>query len=62
MKIEVWCNSGANIHSERSEIIDLEKDWGISDEEWKEMSEKDKYKSVEEWAWQRLEIGYRDYE
>lgn len=62
MKIEVWCNNGANIHSERSEEIDTEKDWGISDEEWNEMSENERYKCVEEWAYQRLEIGYRSVE
>lgn len=60
MKIKVWCKSGANIHSTREAIIDLEKDWGISDEEWNEMLDGDKEEVVNEWAWERLEIGWSE--
>ena len=34
MKVKFCCNSGANIHSCREEVIDLDEDLGISDEEW----------------------------
>lgn len=33
MKIKFNCNSGANIHSTRSDVFDLEIDLGITDTE-----------------------------
>jgi len=60
MKIRVYVDSGANIHSERSEIIDLEQDWGITDDVWKERSEKERYEAVEDWAYNSLQIGYEE--
>jgi hypothetical protein len=50
MKVKFWCDSGANIHSEKSEVVDLG-EWGISEEEWATYTEDDKYKLAEEWAW-----------
>lgn len=58
MKIRVWCDSGANIKSSREAVIDIEWQWGITDEEWNEMPDDDKDKLVEEWAWERLSIGW----
>ncbi len=55
MKVKFVCDSGANIHSAREEVVDLE-DWGISDTEWGNMTEKQKQDLVEEWAYDRLEI------
>jgi len=55
----VWCDSGANIHSKREAVIDLDSDWGITDDDWKEMSDDDRWFAVEEWANQRLEIGWK---
>lgn len=60
MKIKVWCDSGANIHSCREDIIDLAKDWNISDEEWKQMSEEEKQNEVDNWAYDRLDIGWKE--
>lgn len=60
MKIRVYCDSGANIHSRRSEVIDLEKDWNMSDEDWNEMTDDEKQNIVDEWAYERLEIGWED--
>lgn len=60
MKIKLICDSGANITSARSEVVDTEKMWGLTDEEWNEMSEDDKYKLVEEWAWERLNILWEE--
>jgi hypothetical protein len=60
MKIRVWCNSGANIHSKHEEVIDLA-DWGLSDEEWEVMPEEEKFKFAEEWAYNAgLEIGWSE--
>ena len=55
MKVKFVCDSGANIHSAREEVVDLE-DWDISDTEWGNMTEKQKQDLVEEWAYDRLEI------
>ena len=61
MKVTFYCNSGANSHSERSEEFDT-KDLGYSDEEWKNMTSEEKYKEAERWAWERLEIRYKEEE
>ncbi|UOR07215.1 hypothetical protein MUN82_08970 [Hymenobacter aerilatus] len=61
MKIKVWCDSGASIKSGREKVIDLEADWGITDEEWAAMKEDDKYKEVEQWAWNTgLSVGWEE--
>lgn len=60
MKIKLFCDSGANIHSARTETIDTVRDWGIEDAEWLAMSDDEKYKLVEEWAYERLEIGFQE--
>jgi len=60
MKIKVWCDSGANIHSCREDVLDLEEDLGYTLEEWKEMSEDKKWEVANEWANDRLDIGYQE--
>ena len=60
MKVRFFCNSGANIHSKREQIIDTVIDLSLEDGEWERMSDDDKYKMAEEWAWERLEIGFDD--
>ena len=63
MKIKFYCDSGANIHSQREEVIDLGEDWALTVEEWNNMSEKDKYLMAEEWAWgSGLDIGWVEVE
>jgi len=61
MKVRFYCDSGANIHSERSEIIDIEA-YGYTDKEWNSMTEEEKIKEVELWAWDFLAIGYEEME
>lgn len=56
MKIEFYCDAGANIHSRRKETFSLD-DLGITAEEWAEMDEDARYKMAEEWAWEKLSIG-----
>lgn len=60
MKIKVWCNNGANIHSKRQEVIDLERAWGITNEEWHAMPDKEKDEMVKDWMWERLDYGWED--
>lgn len=60
MKIKVWCDSGANIHSRRSDTLDLEDDFGITNEEWSDYTEEQKYELVQDWANERLDIGFRE--
>jgi hypothetical protein len=59
MKIKVWCDSGANIHSKREDIVDL-KDWNITDEEWNDMDDTIKQEFVNGWVNQKLEIGFKE--
>ena len=54
--VNFHCNSGANIHSCRSQTLDTVKDLGLDEGEWESMDEDDKYKIVEQWAWNKLEI------
>ena len=57
MKVKFVCDSGANIHSARTEVIDTE-DYGYTDEEWLELSEEQKQEIVEEWANERLQVFF----
>lgn len=50
MEIRFYCDSGANIHSEKSETFTIE-DLGLEEGEWDDMSNDEKYRMAEEWAW-----------
>jgi hypothetical protein len=58
MKIKIWHDNHANIHSKRQIIIDLEKTMGITDEEWEEKTEDMKLEVVKEYIEQ---AGWNDY-
>jgi hypothetical protein len=60
MRVKFCCDNGANIHSVRKDTFDTERDFGITDEEWQEMSEEEKYKMVEEWANERINIWFEE--
>lgn len=60
MKLKLFCDSGANIHSCRTNTIDLESEWGITDEEWNTYTDEEKYNLVREWAEQRLSISWEE--
>jgi hypothetical protein len=62
MKVKFCCDSGANIHSERSETVDTVIDLGMEEGEWEEMTDDQKYKVVEEWARERMEIYWKEEE
>ncbi|MFY3148483.1 DUF7167 family protein [Achromobacter xylosoxidans] len=58
LKFEVWCDSGANIHSCRTQTVTLE-DIGCTEEEWAEMNEDARNEIMQEIAQDRLDWGYR---
>ena len=60
--VTFYCDSGANIHSLREERFDTVKDLRLDVGEWEEMDEDERYTLVEEWANERLEIGYESDE
>ena len=57
-KVIFNCNSGANIHSCRTEEIDTVEDLGFDEGEWESMSEEDRDKEVARWALDKIEIYY----
>lgn len=59
MKVKFVCDSGANIHSARTEVIDTN-DLGYSDEEWEALSDDDKYEMVSDWANNYLSIYWEE--
>lgn len=58
---EVWCDSGANIHSCYKTEVYLE-DLNIDEDEWVNMSEEDQYEVMREIAFERLDWGFREIE
>ena len=59
MKIKVYIDSGANIHSRRTEIVTPE-EIGTTEEEWKAMSEEEKEELAKPIAFDRLDWGWED--
>ena len=60
MKVKFCCDSGANIHSCRSEVIDTVEDLGLDEGEWEALRDADKLSLVDDWAANRLEIYYEE--
>lgn len=60
MKVSFFCDSGANIHSCRSETLDTVEDMRLEEGEWEAYSDDEKYKLAEEWAHDRLEIFFKE--
>jgi len=59
-KVKFYCDSGANIHSTREEVVDTVADWGMDEGEWEGLSDDEKWKVSDEWAQKRLDIGYEE--
>jgi hypothetical protein len=59
MKLRIWCDSGANAHSKRVEIIDIT-ELAITADEWAKMSDDDKEAAAKEVAFQQLDWGYEE--
>lgn len=60
MKVKFCCDSGANIHSERSEVLDTVTDLGLKEGEWEAMNDEQRQEIVSEWAWDRLEMYWTE--
>ena len=58
-KINVWLDSGANIHSKFEQVIDLA-DRSITDEEWDNMDDVEREGLMQEIAFETLEWGWED--
>lgn len=56
-RFKVYLDSGANIHSKYEQVVELD-DIGLTDEEWNEMTEKQRDEVMKEVAWERMEWGY----
>lgn len=61
MKITFHCDNNANIHSERADEFSPE-DLGITEEQWRSYSEDEKNELVKEWALERFEYWFTEYE
>lgn len=57
MKLRIWCDSGANIHSCREEIISIE-DIGLTENEWNAMTDEQREAAAKEIAFSNLEWGF----
>ena len=62
MRVKFNCDSGANIHSNNSDILDVERDLRMTVEEWKAMSEEKKFEICNYWAQEKLQIWYEEIE
>ena len=58
-KFKVWLDSGANIHSQYEQEVDLD-DIGIDDEECEQMTEKERDEAMRDIAFERSDWGYRE--
>ena len=61
MKLRIWCDSGANIHSKREEIIGIG-ELGLTEKEWREMSDAEREEAVKPVALERLDWGFEEIE
>lgn len=59
MKLKIWCDSGANIHSCRTVKMSTE-DLGFTNEEWASLSDDEKTEVVKDVAWENLDWGYEE--
>jgi hypothetical protein len=59
MKIRFWNDNNANTHSMQEEVFELE-ELGLTEEEWKKMSEVQKEEMVSEWALEMFYYGYEE--
>lgn len=62
MKLHIYMDNGANIHSRRTTTLDTDNDLGIDEAGWKEMDDMQKHKLIEEWMQEAgwLEIGWEE--
>lgn len=58
MKVKFNCDSGANIHSCRTDTLDTVEDLGLEEGEWEAMDDEAKDEILKEWAWERIEMWW----
>lgn len=58
-RFKVWCDSGANIHSCRTEYVTLD-DLGLSKQDWDSMSEEQKEEAMRDIAFDKLDWGWAE--
>ena len=58
MKVRFYCDSGANIHSCREEIIDTVQDLGLDEGEWEKLPDEIKGEHVKDWMSGHLDWGW----
>lgn len=58
-RIRFYCDNGANIESCRSDEF-TPKELGLTDQEWQELTEDEKYEMVRDWAFDKLDYGYEE--
>lgn len=51
MKVRFSWDSGANIHSRKSVVIDTVKDLGYDEGDWEELTEDEQHEAVMQFAW-----------
>jgi len=44
------------VNSDQEETFDTLEDFGLSDEEWKALSQKDKDELIIDWSWNHIEL------
>lgn len=57
-KVKFYLDSGANIHSCRSEEFDTVDDLGLDEGEWEEYTDDEKHECVMDWANNYLGVGW----
>lgn len=57
IKIKYWLDSGANIHSQYEGKTTTD-EIGITDDEWRSMTDQDKEEMMREYAFERSDWGY----
>lgn len=60
MKVKFFLDSGANIHSCRSETFDTAEDFLLEEGEWEELSEEEQYGYVTDWANETMSIWFEE--
>jgi hypothetical protein len=61
MKLKVWLDSGANIHSCRTEIVEFT-DLGVTEAEWDALTEAEQEGLAKEIAFDRADWGFAKVE
>ena len=59
MTITLWCDNNANSQSKKTWTVDLA-DFGVTDEEWAEMTEDEKEELLKDEVWQTFDWGWED--